>query len=47
MQRSFSALEYAAKKKVTRHDRFLLQIEVVTPWSALILALEGAHWRGS
>ena len=36
MQASFSELEYAAKKRVTRRDRFLTQIEAVTPWSSLI-----------
>lgn len=35
MQASFSELEYAAKKKQTRRDRFLNQIEFVTPWSKL------------
>ena len=35
MQRSFSDLEYAAKK-VTRHDRFLGEINAVTAWSALV-----------
>ena len=35
MQSSFSELEYASKKKVTRRDRFLAQIEAVTPWAAL------------
>lgn len=35
MQASFSELEYAAKKKQTRRDRFLNQIETVTPWSKL------------
>lgn len=39
MQRSFSELEYAAKKKVTRRDRFLAEIEAVTPWSALVKVL--------
>jgi len=32
---SFSELEYAAKKKQTRRDRFLTEIEAVTPWAAL------------
>ena len=32
MQTSFSELEYAAKKKQTRRDRFLSEIEAVTPW---------------
>ena len=40
MQTSFSELEYAAKKKVTRRDRFLSQIDVVTAWAALVSALE-------
>jgi IS5 family transposase len=35
MQSSFSELEYAAKKKMTRRDRFLAQIEAVTPWAVL------------
>lgn len=39
MQRSFSELEYAAKKKVTRRDRFLSQIDAVTPWAELVSAL--------
>lgn len=39
MQRSFSELEYAAKKKVTRRDRFLSQIDAVTPWADLVSAL--------
>lgn len=39
MQRSFSELEYATKKKVTRRDRFLSQIDAVTPWAELVSAL--------
>ena len=35
MQSSFSELEYAAKKKVTRRDRFLTEIEAITPWAEL------------
>jgi hypothetical protein len=35
MQKSFSDLEYAAKKKLTRRDRFLAEIEWVTPWGKL------------
>ena len=40
MQASFSDLEYAAKKKVTRRDRFLGEINTVTPWSALVAEIE-------
>ena len=32
MQSSFSELEYAVKKKQTRRDRFLAEIDAVTPW---------------
>jgi len=39
MQSSFSDLEYASKKKVTRRDRFLAEIEAVTPWDALLTEL--------
>jgi IS5 family transposase len=46
MQRSFSELEYAAKKKVTRRDRFLSEIEAVTPWSALVAEIEPFYPKG-
>ena len=36
MQRSFSELEYAQKKKRTRRDRFLEELEGVVPWPELI-----------
>ena len=39
MQASFSELEYATKKKQTRRDRFLGEIEAVTPWAALIATI--------
>jgi IS5 family transposase len=35
VQKSFSDLDYASKKKQTRRDRFLAQIEAVTPWEIL------------
>ena len=35
MQASFSELEYALKKKRTRRDRFLAEIEAIAPWSML------------
>lgn len=46
MQSSFSDLEYAAKKKLTRRDRFLAEIEAVTPWSALMAELEPHNPKG-
>jgi IS5 family transposase len=40
MQASFSDLEYAAKRRVTRRDRFLSEIAAVTPWLALVAEIE-------
>jgi IS5 family transposase len=40
MQKSFSDLEYANKKKLTRRDRFLAEIEKITPWEQLQRAIE-------
>ena len=40
MQKSFSDLEYGAKKKLTRRDRFLAEIDSVTPWGKLHKAVE-------
>jgi IS5 family transposase len=40
MQRSFSDLEYAAKKKLTRRDRFLAEIDSATPWGKLHKLIE-------
>jgi IS5 family transposase len=40
MQKSFSDLEYAAKKKLTRRDRFLAEIDKVTPWGKLHQMIE-------
>ncbi|MGF6814655.1 hypothetical protein OKW33_001461 [Paraburkholderia atlantica] len=36
----FSDAEYASKKKLTRRDRLLAEIEAATPWSALAAAIE-------
>lgn len=46
MQSSFSDLEYAAKKKLTRRDRFLAEIDAVTPWAALVAELEPFYPKG-
>jgi IS5 family transposase len=40
MQKSFSDLEYAAKKKLIRRERFLAKIDSVTPWSKLHALIE-------
>ncbi len=46
MQASFSDLEYAAKKKQTRRDRFLAQLDALTPWAALVAAIEPFYPTG-
>jgi len=46
MQRSFSDLEYATKKKVTRRERFLAEIEAITPLSAMVAQLEPFYPKG-
>lgn len=46
MQKSFSDLEYAAKKKLTRRDRFLAEIDLATPWSQLHKLIEPYYPKG-
>lgn len=45
-QTSFSDLEHAHKKKLTRRERFLAEIEAVTPWAAMVSALEPFYPKG-
>jgi IS5 family transposase len=45
-QTSFSELEYAAKKKLTRRDRFLAEIEAATPWAQLVAVIEPRLTQG-
>ncbi len=46
MQSSFSDLEYAAKKKQTRRERFLGEIDALTPWSGLAAEIEPFYPKG-
>jgi transposase, IS5 family len=39
-QRSFASAEYALKKKQTRREKFLTEMERVVPWSRLIAVIE-------
>ena len=39
-QRSFASAEYALKKKRTRREKFLAEMERVVPWSRLIAVIE-------
>lgn len=45
-QISFSQMEYAGKKRVTRRERFLGEMERVVPWSALLEVLEPYYPKG-
>lgn len=36
-QMSFSDFEYAGKRKQTRRERFLAEMEQVVPWSGLVI----------
>jgi IS5 family transposase len=45
-QSSFSDAEFASKKKLTRRERFLAEIEAATPWAALVAALLPYYPKG-
>jgi IS5 family transposase len=45
-QRSFSQAEYAGKKKQTRRDKFLAEMEQVVPWARLVERLRPLYPRG-
>lgn len=45
-QMSFAQAEYAGKKKVTRRERFLCEMEVVVPWARLCAIIEPHYPTG-
>jgi len=45
-QSSFAEAEFAGKKKLTRRERFLAEIEAITPWAALVAALLPYYPKG-
>ena len=45
-QGSFSQAEYGAKKKQTRRDRFLAEMEAVVPWARLVERLRPLYPKG-
>ena len=45
-QRSFAQAEYARKKKTTRREKFLWQMEQVVPWSRLVALIEAHYPKG-
>lgn len=46
VQLSFAQSEYAGKKKVTRRERFLAEMEQVVPWGRLIALIEPHYPKG-
>ena len=45
-QGSFAQAEYAAKKKQTRRDKFLAEMERVVPWGRLVERLRPLYPKG-
>jgi IS5 family transposase len=45
-QRSFAQAEYAQKKKTTRRERFLNDMEQVVPWGRLVARIEPHYFKG-
>jgi transposase, IS5 family len=45
-QRSFAQAEYARKKKTTRRERFLNEMERVVPWVRLVACIEPHYFKG-
>jgi len=45
-QGSFSQVEYAGKKKQTRRDKFLAEMDVVVPWARLVERLRPRYPKG-
>ncbi|MDX8384119.1 MAG: IS5/IS1182 family transposase, partial [Ghiorsea sp.] len=39
-QCSFSGLEYGQKKRITRREKFLNEMELIVPWIKLIALIE-------
>ena len=42
-QLSFSQVEYANKKKLTRRDRSLASMETVVPWDRIVAVIESCY----
>ena len=46
-QISFSQVEYAGKKRTTRREVFLAEMEQVMPWSEVLGVIEPHYPKGS
>lgn len=45
-QMSFVSAEYASKKKITRREKFLAEMNTLVPWNRLLTALEPFYPKG-
>ncbi len=45
-QMSFADAEYAGKRKQTRRERFLIEMDQVVPWKGLIALIEPHYPKG-
>jgi hypothetical protein len=45
-QRTFASMAWQAKGKVTRRERFLVEMDTVIPWALLIALIAAALPRG-
>src|SRR5882762_2791065 len=45
-QPSFATAEFLTKKKVTRHEKFLAEMEQVVPWARLVAVIEPHYPTG-
>src|ERR1044071_8584833 len=45
-QPSFSQAAFAAKKKITRREKFLARMEAVIPWAKLLAVIEPFYPKG-
>src|SRR5260370_32660554 len=45
-QKSFAQAEYGRKKKITRREKFLAQMEQVVPWKRLVALIEPHYPKG-
>jgi IS5 family transposase len=46
VQQSFSSLEFASKKKLTRRERLLREIDAIAPWADLMARIEPHYPKG-
>ena len=46
-QMSFAQSEYSGKKKVTRREKFLAEMELVVPWARVVTVIEPYYPKGA